>query len=208
MDKKEIARIEQKKFGKGKQAFVLREDGTLLVTLSKGGNLQHFSITLTGWESEPVHEKNVARFSRFLLKVIVVLIILSLLGMAFMPIKDLPGMLCMFIVFSFMGFMILSEYLQRSYDILLFRNQLTGGQLMLYNNIPNEKEFSSFVAALKTVMKKFPYVMPEHTNTAVADLREFARLRDDGVLTNEEFEEAKRKLLSTINTPSNMGFRP
>ena len=210
MNEKEIARLEQRKFGNGKQAFALREDGTLLVTLSKGGNIQHFCLSLIGWDSEPAHEKNGNRLYRVTLKVLLPLICIPIVGVLLSLKSDVNVasalMMCFVLLFSW-GFLF-KRNLCQTYDVLIFRNPMTGGQIVLHNNMPNEKEFSSFVVALKNIIKKYPYIIPEYANTAVADLREFARLRDDGVLTNEEFEEAKRKLLSTINTSSNMGFRP
>jgi len=71
---KEIARLEQSKRGKGKQSFILYEEGTLLITVSKGGNLQHFSVSLMGWDPEPAHEKNYPRTSRVVLKIISVIL--------------------------------------------------------------------------------------------------------------------------------------
>ena len=53
-----------------------------------------------------------------------------------------------------------------------------------------------------------PLVGWESTDTVISELREFARLRDDGILTTEEFEEKKRKLLATQNASSKMGFHP
>ncbi|MCL1920725.1 MAG: SHOCT domain-containing protein [Kiritimatiellaeota bacterium] len=209
---KEIARLEQSKRGKGKQSFILYEEGTLLITVSKGGNLQHFSVSLMGWDPEPAHEKNYPRTSRVVLKIISVIlcVFFALVGAAlfFSSGKGIAPILFVVVVLGISWAVLYNLYLLQSYDVLIFRNPATGGQFALHNNVPGEKEFSAFVEALKTVIKKFPSIPLWPTNTTVAELREFARLRDDGILTNEEFEEAKRKLLSNMNSSSSMGFRP
>lgn len=214
MNGKEIARLEQQKFGKGKQSFVLHEDGTLLVTASKGGNLQHFSVSLAGWDTDPAHEKSYPKVSRVVLQTVSVamcLVLIPMLVSVFFTSNKwgLIGMiffLC--VVFGILWTILYSQYRLQSYDVLIFRNRLTGGQLILHNDVPNEKVFSAFVKSLKSIIRKFPVISLTQTNTTVSELREFARLRDDGILTNKEFEEAKRQSLSKITSPSNMGFRP
>ena len=78
----------------------------------------------------------------------------------------------------------------------------------MHNNLPNESEFATFLEKLKATIKKVPagHLIP--TNLMVTELREFARLRDDGILTNEEFEAAKRSLLAKVNSPASVGFHP
>jgi len=209
MSEKVVARLEQQKFGKGKQSFILHEDGVLFVTVSKGGSLQHFSVSLMGWDAEPVHEKNAPKLSRIVHRIVFAMSWIPIVAMFLAPNNN--GIIAMFILFIFFGIfwaILYSQYLHQSYDVLIFCNRVVGGQLTLHNNVPNEKEFSSFVDILKATIKKFPNIPQGQTHTTVSELREFARLRDDGILTNEEFEEAKRKLLSNMNSPSSMGFRP
>ena len=211
MDRKENARLEQQKFGKGKQSFILHEDGTLLVTLSRKGNFQQFSLLLAGWDPEPSHEKNSPWFSRVILKAVFVLICMMVVTsfgciLASAGTGNIGAALVLAVVLGGCWALLYSQYLLQSYDILIFRNPATGGQLALHNNVPNEKEFSSFVEALKAIIKKLPYMPPGETRTTVAELREYVQLRNEGVLTSEEFEEVKRKLLTNINSSSKMGF--
>ena len=215
MNEKETTRLEQNKRGKGKQVFVLREDGTLLVTLSKGGNIQHFSITLAGWDPEFAHEKNDPKLSRVVFRIISVFLctFMALVVIAFLfNVKDQSKSIFPIVfVCTILGIawrFLYNQYQLRNYDLLIFRNPMTGGQLVLHYNVPNEKEFSEFLKKLQDSIKKHPYVSPAQIPSKTAELREFAQLRDEGVITSEEFEETKRKLLSTINTSSNMGFRP
>jgi len=213
MNEKEIARLEQHRFNTAKQVFTLRDDGTLLVTISRGlGNFSHYAISLAGWSPEFAHEKNGFAFWRFIPGLVVSFCIpLGVMASALQK-NDaayaslvFAGCLCLFILFW--GFVLL-RWLRRSYDVIIFHNPTTGGQLVLHYNVPNEKEFSEFVKKLQDSIKKHPYVSPAQIPSQTAELREFARLRDEGVITSEEFEETKRKLLSTINTSSTMGFRP
>ena len=211
MVRKEIARLEQQKFGKGKQSFVLHEDGTLLVTLSKKGNFQQFSLPVAGWDPEPSHEKNSPWLSRVILKAVLVLIcimIVTMFGCMFASVATghTGAAFVLAVILGGCWVLLYTQYLLQSYDVLIFRNPATGGQLVLHNNVPNEKEFSSFVEALKATIKKFPYIPLGETRTMVTELREYVRLRDEGVLTNEEFEEVKRKLLANVNSSSKMGF--
>ena len=215
MNKKEIARLEQRKSGKGKQVFVLREDGTLLVTLSKSGNLQHFSVALAGWDTEPAHETNDPTISRVVFRVISVLlgIFMAIAGMVllFNAHNLNKSILPIVFVCAILGIawrFLYNQYQLRNYDLFIFRNPMTGGQLVLHYNVPDEKKFSEFVKKLQDSIKKCPYVPPSQIPSKTAELREFARLRDEGIITSEEFEETKQKLLSNINSSSNMGFHP
>jgi len=210
MSEKEIARLEQRKFSTGKQSFVLHEDGTLSVTLSKGGNRQNFSMPLAGWDPAPLHEKDNAMSSRvaFGITSVLLFIVVALVVRFFDSAEslNLAAGVSFILVLPIFWVLFLVQCFRKRYDILVFRNPATQQTLVLHNNVPNEKEFSSFVETLKATVKKFQYVPFAQTDTTVAELREFARLRDDGILTNEEFEDAKRKLLANVNSPSKIGF--
>jgi len=210
---KEIARLEQRKFGAGKQTFVLHEDGALLVALSKGGNIQYGSISLMGWDPEPSHARNVPKLSRIVLIIVSVVLcifmaLVILLAMFSAPDKGgaIAVVICMFVIFGILWWVLYSQYLLQSYDVLIFCDTSTGAQLAPHNNLPNEKEFSDFVEVLKATVRKYPQASLANTQSTPADLREFARLRDDGILTAEEYEEAKRKWLSNIEPSPRIGF--
>jgi hypothetical protein len=61
----------------------------------------------------------------------------------------------------------------------------------------NAKEEPAFVALKEEVEQRIFAKKTEKINSSVADqIREFARLRDDGIITENEFQDKKRQLLS------------
>jgi len=213
---KEIAHLEQRKFSKGKQSFVLNEDGTLHVTTSKGESFQHFSIDLAGWSPDPVHAKNNPIIHRIFLILFAAVLALYVLGgtlfalfaLPDMPDTTLPAIIGPTVIFGILWLIVFNQYQLRNYDHLVFSNTTTGAFLVLFNNLPSANEFSAFVETLKATIKKYPKPAFPNAQSTTADLREFARLRDDGILTIDEYEEVKRKLLSDIKAPSTIGFHP
>ena len=210
METKEITRLEQRKFNKGRSVFVLRDNGTLLYTFTHGANVQHLEIDLSGFSPESNHSKKQSRVSRAILKLAFVLmcapVVIVILALPFAPMKSVLPILSMSLIFGFMWLIMRSVHDTHYFDWIIFRKPMTGGQIVFYNNLPNEKTFADFISALTTEIKKYPAVRINKESTMSAELREFARLRDEGVLTNEEFEEAKRKLLMKINASSDIGF--
>ena len=214
MNGKEVARLEQYKIGKGKQTFVLHDDGTLLVTAAKDGNLQHFSMSLMGWNPGPVHVKNNPRVSRMILTVISVVLglfmILMFFTICYAPTQGgtIFAPVFFLVVSGVLWTVLFTRHQRQCYDVLIFRNPMTGGQLVSHHNLPEENEFTAFVEALKAIIKKYPAMPLGQPETTIGKLREFARLRDEGILTDDEFEEAKRKVLSNMGSSSKIGFHP
>ena len=210
MEKKEIARLEQKKFGKIKQTFLLYDDGTLFISLTNKGNIQEFSAKLTGWDPEPAHNKGSTKGTLLFGCLCLGLVCAGIASVALWAnvlSTEILTPIWMGILFCpVFGWWSLDKYHREKYDVLVFCNPTTNSQLVLFYDKPNKEAFDSFVAALKNTLTKFQNVIPNAAQALTADLREFARLRDDGIMSNEEFEETKRKLLATLDSPSGIGF--
>ena len=161
-------------------------------------------MSLTGWDSESSRQKNIALPFRVTVGIVLGLVLIG--GISLFFISDEEILSWIFFALFMVGIGVFGVKNHKSYDVVIFRSPTTGQQLVLHNNVPNEKEFSSFVETLKATIKKFPAIPLGQANTTIAELREFARLRDDGILNNEEFEEAKRKLLASLNSSAKIGF--
>ncbi|MCL1920726.1 MAG: hypothetical protein FWG50_06565 [Kiritimatiellaeota bacterium] len=203
MNKEEIARLEQRNLGRGKQSFILREDGTLLVTILKGRNLQHFSVSLAGWNPEPIQEKNTPKlFDNIVFAFVSVLLAVCFVGLFIAsfdaPVKTIGGLMMYFGLLAVWWLTLLDKFLHRKDIVLIFRNPMTGAWIALFDEKPNAKDFSSFVEALKATIRRFANAMPERMQTKTIDLCEFTRLRDEGILTGEELEEIKRKFSTSM----------
>ena len=200
MDKIEVARLEQQNLGRGKQSFILHEDGTLFITVKKW-RFQHSAVSLAGWSPDPTHEKSMPRLLDTVIFCAVSVLLLALFaGLLFAsfvtPTVAISGLMLYFGLLMVWWLVLLDRFLHRKDHFLIFRNPETGAWFALFNDVPNVNEVSSFVETLAAIIKKVSNARPRHISATPHDFYELTRLRDDGILTHEEFEEASRKLFA------------
>lgn len=89
-------------------------------------------------------------------------------------------------------------FAHNSYDKVLFKSQIAGVDLIeLLNQYPNKKVFRAFVGKFLVQIKK-ARAMKKLTPAKflTSELKELRRLRDETVITEAQYEQGKKKILS------------
>ena len=94
----------------------------------------------------------------------------------------------------------LAQYRRLSIDALIFRSRINGQNLLvLWQNVPTVGEFESFTNGLRDRLRKVEVPLTNPVNQSVADeLRKLGDLKKDGIISETEFVEAKKKLLGAL----------
>lgn len=203
-------RITQKKFLKGWRTFELVDDSTLRLEWKLGRQLQERSIDLTGFESNPIHDRHsdiIALIVGILFALPAVFLFASLFWV------DQGAIIAIF-VFAFAlagisGFAI-RQYSMRTYDVITFAHAYTGETFSFFVDEPNPTEFKEFVEELKKRIQKLQHTSvppPRAPQSFSQELQSLAKLRDDGVLSEDEFNIAKKRILGEDSSAPLVGFR-
>jgi hypothetical protein len=96
---------------------------------------------------------------------------------------------------------------RHTYDVTGFCARASGQTVFtLFTDKPNAVEFQNFVGTLRKRIAELRDVAPSTDSTA-EQLQSFARLREQGILTDEEFAKIKERLLDTVGRESRrLGF--
>ena len=142
------------------------------------------SLAEPGWNPEPALRMNFPKLFEAVAFGFVSALVLALAAWALRFSFALPDETDGWAIFlwGLAWFGMLYRFVHEGDYSLVFNNRATGAQIELCNNVPNEGEFSSFVTALKTVIKNPPPPNPDSSPTTA-----------DGILTSAEFEEVKRQ---------------
>ncbi|MBF0480017.1 MAG: SHOCT domain-containing protein [Candidatus Omnitrophica bacterium] len=93
-----------------------------------------------------------------------------------------------------------------STDQVVFYNRFNGaGMLGFLNNKPNRETLDSFVEQIKKYVPPIVIGGPEKDKTIAYEISELAKLRDNKVLTEQEFQAAKASLLKKLDV-NRVGF--
>lgn len=205
---KESARLDQSTRLKGKRQYMLRDDGLLRVVCTERGHSQDFTLEVSHLNPEPVRDKKKAT------DMLVAMFIFGFFGGMFILAAVGPGhtegvvlpMLGVASLFFLPFALCWMEYVKRSYDVLIFRSPETGAQIAFLNNVPSAPAFSSFIEQLHAAISAHRNKLPSVPKPLSQELRELAKLRDDGVLTEAEFNTAKQNLIEATRAASPIGF--
>lgn len=205
---KETARLEQGTFFKGRSTFVLQDDGMLRVSASHGGKRQEFAVAVGRLDPEFARD---TFFAWQMLAGAIVFVFLAALSVlpAFRPslpleVRAVFGALagCLFLA----ALLCRREYKRQSYDVLVLRDRFTGQGIFLPVNLPTPDAFADFVARLKAEIRSRCETSSAPAWSLAEQLKGLAKLRADGLLTEEEFAKAKRNLIATSCPPPSIGF--
>ena len=200
---KEIAQLKQNTFLKGKNSYTLRDDGILCVSCSRDGRRQEFQVEVRQLDSEPIRDK------RTVVSMIVGMSIFGLAagGIAIAAIATAAWAALILAAFFLLPFlMCLHAYEKQSYNVVIFRNPCTGGQIAFLNNVPSVKEFDEFIKCLRAEIKAQQGKSATIPKSLSQELESLARLRENGVLTDAEFTTAKQNLIASVRTVAPIGF--
>lgn len=207
---KEIARLDQSARLKGKRSFILQDDGILKVSSSNSGRRMEFTVNISQLNPEPTREAFTAR-QMFIGMLVSAFIVVVLVICASVPETTHEASLALLF---FSGFMLLPtllcwrEYLKQSYDLIVFQNQVDGQRLFLLANLPTPASVEDFVSKLKAdITSKREDIKP--FSLSLADqIKELGKLKESGLLTDDEFAKAKANLIEASSPRPPIGFRP
>jgi hypothetical protein len=196
-----IATLDQRAMLKGRRSFAIQKDGKITATYSGPNLRQEVTIQLAGINPNATREKHVAGD----MVVGMGIFLIPLLGFLWAAFTARFGSEAFF---WFVGSTLLfllpvglcwREYVRRSYDLLVLVEPLTGNQLAIFRSVPNAAAVDGFLAKLQAEMQKARESVQLFSGlsgvTLSAELERLAALRDRGVLTEPEFQQAKTTLL-------------
>ena len=99
------------------------------------------------------------------------------------------------------------KMVKNRYDITIFQNRFGGASVTLFNDNPDPTTYKEFEAALiKTIQEAKTQHNPMGQKTIAQELKEISALRDQGVLTEDEFSRLKEGLIQSASAQKRIGF--
>jgi hypothetical protein len=202
--------ISQRLFLRGKRRLRLTTDDVLSVTVSQTGHFNEFSVPVGSLSESPSRVKQPA--TKFLGGVLVFgLITLTSLLVAVFTSNVETRVSCgvLSVLFLMPTALAVSRMLRGTYDLLVFHNRFNGQPVFnLFHDCPTAEACQSFVSELvKRIKLKALDVPMADPNSIPNQLQGFARLRDQAILSEEEFQSIKSRLLQSVSdAPGKLGF--
>jgi hypothetical protein len=200
-------RLEQRMFSKGKQSFELREaEDVLRVATSKAGNSHEYTLPIEIISPDP------SRVKRLDHQMLIGAIIFGLLvlGSVWLAVKY-HSWETLFITFFLMLPLVgcAYQFRQRSINASVFYNRHSGQSvLMLWDANPSPTVFDEFCKNLSERARRWEKKLnSSQANSAADELRKLGDLHKDGVLSGEEFTQAKARVPAGMGKRS-IGFKP
>jgi hypothetical protein len=191
--------LSQSIFLKGKRFVRLLPDDTLRVEVRSDGAISEFSVALRHLDDSPIRIKQPP--SKFVLGAVVCSFLFLGTFAAWPFVSDQAGR----IVLGFLSFLLVlplgfSFYRlwRHTYDVTAFRDRESGQPVFnLFTDEPSHEEFQRFVTTLQKRIGASREFSPG-ASTAADQLQSFARLKEQGILTHEEFATIKKRLLDSV----------
>jgi len=203
--------LRQSIFLKGSRYVCLMPDNTLSVAIKADGAISEFSVPLRLLDDSPVRTKQPP--SKFFLGftvcafLLVGLLVAQFYASAF-EVRALLGVLGFLVLLPF-GFSIYRIW-RFTYDITSFYYKSSGQvAVSLFTNKPDIQTFEGFRNHLIKQIKATADSDTQHNSDSIAaQLQSFAKLKEQGIVTDEEFQNIKARLLSTVTSaPGTVGFK-
>jgi hypothetical protein len=190
----------QKAFMKGKRTFTLPGDGTVHCTYGYGygRSAYQFTVDLSKLDVNPREDRF---FATSMLVGAVILGIPSIGCLVGAILSDCSSdAFIMFSVFSALlsPFMLMCifGFLKQSYHLLVFANPINQqDNVVLFQGKPDPVRCEQFVTTLRTGIATAHEAVPQLITSFAAEIRELMKLRDEGVLSEIEFQTAKTQVI-------------
>ncbi|MDB6152939.1 MAG: hypothetical protein JWL90_1392 [Chthoniobacteraceae bacterium] len=194
--------LKQSAFLKGAREVTLNTDDSVLVKIRHKGTYTEYSVALNTLDDSPSRTQHGVAKSLFAVGSFSLLLSGSLGGAFFAGTEESRVTLGIFsVLFVFPFIWALHRMWAGSYDVLTFFNRFSGQSVFnLFYDKPTPEAFKPFIAALIKQTKRVQAETAEAENVSIPNqIQGFARLRDQGILTAEEFQTVKSRLLATID---------
>jgi hypothetical protein len=207
-----LAQLEQRATFKGYRSFVIQNDGKVVATYCSPGSRQEITHDLAALRPNMTREKHLAT-EMIAGMCIFAVPALGFLGATFTTSFGTSAFFWfsgIFLVFLLPLGLCWREYVVRSYDLLEFLEPMTGNRLILFRSVPNQAAVNAFVGTLQQAIRKAREAADvgatRGRGTLSDELERLAALRDRGVLTDSEFQQAKTALLASLERKRDIGF--
>lgn len=194
--------LKQSIFLKGSRQLKLMPDDTLRVEIRSDGAVSEFSIPLCTLDPSPMRKKQPPSKFVFGFVVCAFLLLGSFAAQLFAvsDIRIVLGVLSFLLMLPF-GFSLYRLW-RFTYDITVFYDRSSGqAAFTLFTDKPDPSTFREFVSHLTKQIKSADMRDPNgRADSIAAELQSFAKLKEQGILTEEEFKTIKQRLLDKLNT--------
>jgi hypothetical protein len=197
-------KLEQTAWLRGRQSFEVRENEDVVrIGTKMKGTLSEFQIPLNVIHPEPNRLK---RNNGAGLGCMLIFGFLSLLVIA-LSFRE-PAFLMMLVFFVPMVIAGLLQFRRMSVDAQIFRSRINGqNMVVIWRDLPTKDEFDQFIKSFREKLRKGEVPIAGATSQSVADeIRKLGDLKKDGLISEKEFEEAKARLLSSLERRE-IGFK-
>ena len=187
----------QKSFMKGKRRFVLSGDGSIRCEYRNGRSVYEYSVDLAKLDINP--RQNYFFATSMLIGALILGIpaVTFLIRALLVTSSTETRIVCSFFSVMLSPFALLCVFglYRQSYRLLVFTNPTNDqDSVALYVNKPDPLRFQSFVDELKQTIKNAHLSISPNIGIA-SEIRELVKLRDEGVLSEEEFLSAKTRVI-------------
>lgn len=203
--------IRQSIFLKGNRSVRIMPDDTLSVAVRSGGAVTEYSVPLRALHESPVRTRQPP--AQFMLGFVVSSFLLTgaLVAQLFASTGEMHAL------FGFLAFLALLpfgvsiyRFWRYTFDITSFQFRSSGQTAFnLFTDKPDAQTFQQFRDLLiKQIKNAQLHDVDRQSDSVSAQLQSFAKLREQGILTEEEFQNIKTRLLGTLMPPSGpIGFK-
>ena len=197
-----ISKLDQRALFRGRRCFAILKDGRVTAAYAGPSLRQEITMQLAGINPNATRTRHVATD----MIVGMAIFAIPVLGFLWATVTARFGSEAFFwFVGATLMFMLpvglcWREYVRRSYDLLVLSEPLTGNQLVIFRSVPDQAAVDGFVATLQAEMQKARESARSSSGPGSvmlsAELERLATLRDRGVLSEAEFQQAKTTLLA------------
>lgn len=194
-----MTEITQKAFLKGSRRFELADDeDAIRCEYRKGRNLYRFKVELAQLNPSGLEDRHFATSMLVGTLIFGLATIGMLTGIVFSkPWSDGRIIFTLFgILFLLITMMCAFGIACQNYRVFVFPNQASMGEsVVFFSDKPDEDQFNRFIEELKERIAKAKLKQPQAKAGIASEIRELLKLKDEGVLTEEEFQKAKARLI-------------
>jgi hypothetical protein len=202
--------LRQSELFRGSRVVRLNDDDTLLVQAKNGRVLNDYPVYLNVLHEIPSRIRQTAKLGGVAVIGTAILFLLFLLAAIFAPQTEARvSVLPLCAIFGFITFAGYARMRQVSYDVLVFYNRFNGqAAFNLYHEKPDADSFAAFVAVLKQRIKTRKDSTAPARDVDSDPIETYARLANDGIITQTEFENVKKNLLDSLTgSGKQIGFQ-